>query len=64
MSENPFTDEQYKSEYRRIMNDERYSPAIKAWGIEEITKMYRERNNGQEPPEVTAVQEESCDSND
>jgi hypothetical protein len=49
---NPFTDEQYKSEYRRIQSDDRYPPQLKAWGIEQIKQIYRERNDGKEPPQV------------
>ncbi len=51
-----FTPEQYKAEYSRIMNDARYPPSWKGWMIDTIKQMYRDYNNGQEPP---AMDEES-----
>ena len=52
MNNKEFTPEQYKAEYKRIIKDDRYPPYLKDYLIGKIVKMYKERNNGQEPPEV------------
>lgn len=52
MSKGIFTPDQYKAEYKRIMNDERYPESWKSYMIETVKQMYRDYNNGQEPPEI------------
>jgi len=51
MSNKIFTQEQYKAEYKRIMNDDRYTVMLKHWAIDKLKEIYRKRNK-QEPPNI------------
>lgn len=44
------TDEQYRENKQHILIDPRYTIALRLWMLEQLRKMYVERN-GKEPPD-------------